>query len=141
MNDIDKDWYTYLTEDFKLDRKSYKTSDRAVVDCPKCGITSTIRINHLKSKIKKLGYFECGPCRKKDGAAKARQSCKEKYNGKNPFELDQVKEKIKKTNLDKYGVECLLKKPEIHQKGVKAAAKLKEQNRQYDADYSKITCK
>ena len=52
--DIDLDWYTYLTEDFKLHRSQYRTAHKAVVDCPKCNETQVIRINHLKAKIKKL---------------------------------------------------------------------------------------
>ena len=72
MDELDLDWYTYLTEDFKLDRKMYKTADRAVVDCPKCGGADSVRINHLKSKIKRLGFYECSKCRKSLGIAKAR---------------------------------------------------------------------
>lgn len=123
MDDIDKDWYTYLTEDFKLDRSCYKTSDRVVVDCPKCNHTRVIRINHLKAKIRKLGFFECGPCRKAKSLVKARNSFKEKHGVDNPYQLKTVKEKIKTTLVESYGVDCILKKPEIHKKGIEAAAK------------------
>lgn len=73
MEDLDKDWYTYLTEDFKLDRGVYRVNHRAVVDCPRCGGTDIVRINHLKDKIKALGRYECSKCRKRDGVAVARK--------------------------------------------------------------------
>ena len=127
MDDLNLDWYTYLTENFKLDRSAYKTADKAVVDCPRCEGTDCVRVSHLKAKIKKLGYYECSTCRKRDSIQRARKACNNKYNGKNPFELQSVKEKIKKTNLEKYGVDCLLKKEEIRLKGVEKAANIRKQ--------------
>lgn len=78
MENLDLDWYTYLTEDFKLDRSCYKTADRVVVDCPRCGGTDVTRINHLKEKIKKLRCYECSRCRKSDSLVKARAIYKKK---------------------------------------------------------------
>ncbi len=99
MENIDLDWYTYLTENFKLDRKCYKTADRVVVDCPRCEDTQVIRINHLKAKIKQLGFYECSRCRKSDSLIKARKIFKEKHGVENPFQLETVKKKIKETLL------------------------------------------
>ena len=64
MENIDLDWYTYLTEDFKLDRGYYRTADYVVVDCPRCCKTQIVRINHLKAKIKRLSKYESSKCRK-----------------------------------------------------------------------------
>lgn len=77
LDNVDLDWYTYLTEDFKLDRDFYTVRSRAVVDCPNCGKTSTIRVDNLKAKIKKLGRFECGLCRRRKGAEIAREKKRE----------------------------------------------------------------
>ena len=71
MDDINKDWYTYLTEDFKLDRKMYKSAEKAVVDCPKCGNADSVRVGHIKAKIKKLGFYECRSCRRDSATARA----------------------------------------------------------------------
>ena len=86
---MDNDWYTYLTEDFKLDRAVYRAKHRAVVDCPSCGSTDFVRVNHLKSKVERLGFYECSKCRKKKGAAKARALYKEKHGAVNAFHLNK----------------------------------------------------
>ena len=119
MGVLNADWYSYLTEDFKLARKAYKNNDRAVFDCPKCGRATVVRIDHIKSKIVRLGFYECSICRR--NISTARQAFKDKYGDKNPFQLESVKTKIKETNLERHGVDCLLKKPEIHAKGIEAA--------------------
>lgn len=71
-NDLDLDWYTYLLEDFKLNRDVYSVNEKAVFSCPRCQGTDVVRINHVKDKIKRLGKYECSKCRKRDGIAKAR---------------------------------------------------------------------
>lgn len=69
---IDSDWYTYLTEDFKLDRSMYKSKDKAVLDCPSCGGTDFIRVDHAKAKIARDGAYACSLCKKRLGAIKSR---------------------------------------------------------------------
>ena len=49
-------------------------------------------------------------------AASVRESCHRKYGVDNPFQLDSVKEKIKNTNLDRYGVTCTLHAESIKEK-------------------------
>ena len=93
VDDFNDDWYTYLTEEFKVDRNLYKTTDRVVVDCLKCMQTRVIRLDHLKEKIRKLGCFECSICRK--NVKSARLAFKVKYGDKNPWQLEEVKKKIK----------------------------------------------
>ena len=67
------DWYSYITEDFKLDRSIYRVSERYPFSCPKCGESRVVRLNHVKRKIKDLGYYECSACRKQEGIATARK--------------------------------------------------------------------
>ena len=66
------DWYSYLTEEFKLQKSSYRVYERAPFNCPKCTKSTVVRINHVKAKIVKLGGYECAKCRKQSGAAKSR---------------------------------------------------------------------
>lgn len=110
------DWYDYLTPEFKLDRKAYRVNERYAFDCPKCGKSKVYRLNHIKRKIKDLGFYECSTCRKQDSISRARDAFKKKYGVKNPFQLKSVHDKIKKTNKERYGVDCILKKPEIRNK-------------------------
>jgi hypothetical protein len=120
-NELDLDWYTYLTEDFKGHRDSYRVADKAVFDCPKCKGTDCVRVGHVKTKIKKLGRYECSTCRNAAQIVDARKACKEKYGGLNPFQVEAVKEKIRETNLERYGVESVLSLRENHEKGISAA--------------------
>ena len=134
------DWYSYLTEDFKLPQKAYSVSDKAVFDCAKCEQTSLVRINNAAEKIAKLGYFECSKCRKRASAERAREACLKKHDGKNPFELEHVKKKIRESNLKKYGLETLLLDPNIRKLGVDAIKKTREKSRGFAyPDFSNLT--
>lgn len=139
-DDFNKDWYTYLSEDFKLDRKAYRTKDYVVVDCPKCDTTQTIRINHLKSKIKRLGYYECSRCRKSKSLVKARKCFKQKHGVTNPYQLDNVKDNLKSKFKQKYGVSTVLKLECNHKKGIEAAKIKRDRERDYEIDFSQISC-
>lgn len=75
---IDLDWYTYLTEDFKLHRAQYRVYHRVVVDCPKCDRTQVVRLNNLKAKIKRLGKYECARCRKSEALKETRKLIKKR---------------------------------------------------------------
>jgi transposase-like protein len=118
------DWYSYLTLDFKLAREAYTVNDRAVFTCPQCTTTSVVRINHVKEKIKKLGSYVCGTCRKRDSVKRARAACHEKYGGKNPFSIDEVRAKIRETLLKLHGVENMLLNPRIQELGRAKAAQV-----------------
>ena len=136
MTDLDLDWYTYLTEDFKLDRSVYRSAHKVVVDCPRCGQTQVVRLGHLKAKIKKLKRYECSRCRKADSLVKARAVFKEKYGVSNPFQLESVKESIKQTNIARYGVSHVAVLPKIQKVGQFAAKKRRDEERDYDVDYA-----
>lgn len=122
MRDLDLDWYTYLTEDFKKDRNRYKTVDYAVVDCPICGKADSIRISHLKAKIKRIGKYECSKCRKSASIKRARDAFKAKHGNVNPFQLEPVKDKIKATNLERYGAESVLALKEYRNAALKGTS-------------------
>lgn len=117
-----KNWYDFLTVEFKLHKDAYIVNDRAAVTCPKCNKVDMVRINHLKAKIKSLGTYECSKCRKQASISRARAYFKEKHSGLNPFQLESSKKKIKETLLKNHGVDCILKLKEVHSKGIKSAA-------------------
>lgn len=70
--DFNDDWYTYLNEDFKLHRKAYKSKSRGVFHCPVCDKSLDMRVDHVKVKIKKIGYFKCCHCSRVEALKKAR---------------------------------------------------------------------
>lgn len=126
-------WYECLTEEFRLPMDSYTVNDRAACTCPKCQSVDMVRINHLKHKVKTLGYYECSKCRKRASVLVARAKFKEKHGDVNPFQLEKTKKKIKETLLKRYGVDCILKKKDIHDLGIEAAkvSKLQKKARSF----------
>lgn len=133
----DLDWYTYLTEDFKLHRKQYRIAKKAVFDCPKCGGTDVVRIGHVIDKIKKIGSYICSKCRKGASAARGRAASYAKY-GRNPGSTPEAQAKIRQTTLKNHGVSSSLQLKSVHEKGIKAAAKKKEAARKNPYDLSGI---
>ena len=115
-------WYECPTEEFRLPMDSYTVNDRAACTCPKCQSVDMVRNNHLKHKVKTLGYYECSKCRKRASALVARAKFKEKHGDVNPFKMEETKQKIKEALLKRYGVSSILKLPEIREKGIKKAA-------------------
>lgn len=130
------DWYTYLTDEFKIDRSLYRVNDRYPFTCTKCGNSKVERLNHVKAKIKLIGFYECSKCR--ISIKEARKVFKDKYGDVNPYQLEKSKRKIKKTNLERHGVDCILKKPEVHAKGIEAAKRKRDKERNYEVDFSII---
>lgn len=139
-DDLDLDWYTYLTEDFKLDKKLYKTADKAVFDCPKCGNTDSVRVAHVKAKIKKIGKYECSTCRR--DTSKARAAFKEKHGVCNPGQLDHVNN-CKTIDGKRECTKCLrmYATTEFYKKGKYHNSKCKkcqlDYNRKYALKYNK----
>ena len=112
-------------------KKSYMTSIYVTFKCKNCNRDSRIA---LSSFIK--NPFICKGCRiiaaniKKYGSYdEYRKQIKEewknnvikKYGVENVGQLQEVKDKIKATNEERYGVSSTLKIKEIHELGVKAA--------------------
>jgi len=63
-----KDWYEYLTEEFKLKKEAIRSRDRVVVTCPTCTKTSVVLVSNLTQKIKRSGKYECFSCSSKKAA-------------------------------------------------------------------------
>ncbi len=81
--------------------------------CPLHGEFYQYPLDHVK------GHDGCKECSK----IKACKTNLEKYGCENPFQNEQVKEKIKQTNLKLYGVENPSQCPEIHQRKVETCLK------------------
>lgn len=116
------DWYDYLTPAFKLARKSYKVSEKAAVTCPECSAVDLVRLNNLKNKIERLGFYECAKCLKAKSIQRARLAFKDKHGEVNPYELEASKLKIKESLLKSHGVTSMLLIPEVRELGVISAA-------------------
>ena len=80
--------------------------------CPTEGC-SIIFNKSFRSIIRNGAY--CTECAKKRGAEKSKDTFLKKYNG-NPSKCKEVIEKIKKTNLERYGVENPFQSKQIQEK-------------------------
>lgn len=76
------------------------------VKCNYCGVVKKIDYNSYNKSTNKgnLPY-----CCKKCGSIKHKEIFLENNGVENPFQLDSVKEKIKETCLEKYGVDSFTK--------------------------------
>lgn len=82
------------------------------VECDYCGTIYTKHYNHYLSESGELAKDACGNCKN----IKASEIFERKYGVKNPFELDHIKSKIKKTNKSRYGTENPFSSEEIKNK-------------------------
>lgn len=81
----------------------------------KCNTYSTIRANHILGGTKcKCEYIN--PFARKDVKEKIKQTNLKKYGTKYPLQSNEVKDKLKQTNLNKYGVENVYQSKEIRSK-------------------------
>ena len=81
--------------------------------CHYCGLVKKIDYNsYNKSTNNNKLYYCCKNC----GKIKHKEIYLEKYGVENPFQLESVKEKIKKTNLERYGVDSYTKTNEYKEK-------------------------
>lgn len=76
------------------------------VKCDECDIEKKIMYKYYKSYGYSNGDYFCKSC-------KLKKNNMEKYGVKNVFQLESVKEKSKKTNMDKYGVEYITQSDDI----------------------------
>jgi len=98
-------------EIISIDIKDLSFGSNQMIDviCDKCGV---------EKKVKYNSYIKCGY---KDGGYLCR-SCKlkknniEKYGVENVFQVKEVKEKIKNNNMEKYGVENVSQVESIREK-------------------------
>ena len=91
---VDEIIYIDSEEKFNDIKQNYKREQAIYYTCSNCGKT------YIKSTIRRMITFNklCNACTVK-------QRMLEKYGVENPFQLLEVKEKIKKTNKEKYGSE------------------------------------
>lgn len=85
----------------KLNRNIIKHDTKIKFNCEQCGTKCKVRIERLENKDKLL----CHDCAIK-------YSIQQKYGVDNVFRTDDIKQKIKETNLKRYGVDCYLKTKE-----------------------------
>jgi hypothetical protein len=81
--------------------------------CPLHGEFYQYPLDHVK------GYDGCKKCSK----LKSTQTNLERYGVENPFQSEEIKNKIKQKNLEKYGVENPSQSPKIHQKKIETSLK------------------
>lgn len=85
----------------KLNRNIIRHDTKIKFNCEHCGKECKVRIERLENKDKLL----CHDCAIK-------YIIKQKYGVDNVFRTDNIKQKIKETNLKRYGVDCYLKTKE-----------------------------
>jgi hypothetical protein len=114
-----------------LDLPSNSTSKIKVV-CDICGKERFIEYRKYLNNIKKYGYYTCrGKCSREkakltgiekygdenyNNIKQAQQTCEEKYGVKNPFQVEEFKEKSKQTCIELYGNEIYSKTDECKEK-------------------------
>lgn len=86
-----------------------KSSAKIKIICPLHGEFYQYPLDHIKN------YDGCVKCSK----LKAIKTNLERYGVENPFQSEEIKQKIKEINLERYGVENPSQSPEIHQKKIK----------------------
>jgi predicted subunit of tRNA(5-methylaminomethyl-2-thiouridylate) methyltransferase len=88
-------------------------STKVKIICPLHGAFYQLPTDHTR------GYSGCKEC----ANIKRQTTCLETYGCETPLQNEQVKEKIKQTNLKLYGVENPSQCPEIHQRKVETCLK------------------
>lgn len=85
----------------KLDKNIVRHDTKIKFHCEQCSTECKVRIERLENKDKLL----CHDCAIK-------YSIQQKYGVDNVFRTDDIKQKIKETNMKRYGVDCYLKTKE-----------------------------
>jgi hypothetical protein len=85
--------------------------------CDDCGVEKSISYKLYTSYGYEEGEYYCRKC-------KLKRNNLEKWGVENVFQLEEVKEKIKKTNLEKWGVENPSQNPEVNKKIKESISKL-----------------
>ena len=88
-------------------------STKIEIICPLHGKFYQFPMDHIK------GYSGCTEC----SLVKRNKTNLERYGVENPFQSEEIKNKIKQKNLEKYGVENPSQSPDIHQKKIETSLK------------------
>jgi predicted SpoU family rRNA methylase len=92
--------------------KSFRFMVEGGAYCKEC----SIKKGNEKAKEVFLAKYNGHPLKCKEVRDKINKTNLEKYGAENPFQSKQIKEKIKQTNLEKYGVEHPLQNKEVFEK-------------------------
>jgi hypothetical protein len=98
--------------------KDYKNEyiSRDLVINAKCLTINCENIVNKKFRQLLISGCYCLVCTKNNTKDKIKKSNLEKYGVENPFQNESIKDKIKKSNLEKYGVEYLCQTKDIKDK-------------------------
>lgn len=103
------EWKKYIDNELTPNVKNLTTRDKAVTICSKCQYRSVVLVNNLKKQIKTKGTHLCRTCSSREGTLKARRQYEKTmfnlYGARNPNQVPEIKEKIKKTSQERYGEE------------------------------------
>lgn len=83
------------------------------VKCDICGKEKELKYHFYLKNIKKYNYYSCS---NKCSQEKVKKTNLERYGVEYPIQNSEIYEKIKKTNLERYGVEHLTQLEEIKEK-------------------------
>ena len=110
--------YDVSLKEIEIDIEHLSSGSKLKVDakCDYCDNTKKISYcDYNKSTKNNTLKYACRDC----GSLKQRDLCIEKFGVDNHFQLDSVKEKIKKTNFEKYGKESYTQTDEYKKKSIK----------------------
>jgi hypothetical protein len=112
--------YDVSKEKIEIDIKHLSLGSKYKIDveCNYCKMIKKIDYNSYNKSTNKGKLIYC--C-KRCGSIKHKEVFLEKNGVENPFQLEEIKEKIKKTNLEKYGVENYTKTEEYLEKSKKTS--------------------
>ena len=98
----------------EIETKELSAGSNQIVDvrCYNCGIILKIPYARYYKKIKKSNRYPCKSCSVYD----LKKTNLEKYGVDNPFKSEEIKKKIKNTNLEKYGVDSYTKSEDYNDK-------------------------
>ena len=107
--------YDISQKEFIIDVNHLPLGSHAIVsvECDKCGKEYTMTYKSYINKLKCHNFIVCKQCIYE----KIKLTNLEKYGVENTFQNEEIKEKSKKTCLEKYGFEYAMKNEDVKKKG------------------------
>lgn len=114
---VDKGYnFTRMGDEFEINVSDLMRGSQVLVriSCDYCGKEYTKPYNRyiLENELSTVHKDACGDCKN----LKAWDSCEIRYNCRNPLELDEVKERVAQTNIERYGAPNPFSNPEVIKK-------------------------
>lgn len=101
------DWYQFVNQEQCPDKSKVAFRDRIPAVCQTCGTEVNITRGNLHNTLKRKGTYDCRSCGAKKSAAKGlikhRKTMLERYGVENPNQVPEIRARIKKTSIDRYG--------------------------------------